>query len=376
MPLLRPRFCIYSHYFEPSIGGIESHTRTLANLLQGSGFSVTVVTRTPGKAANNSAFNVSRKPSLADLIVTLRRSEFVIMQGFNVLVYLVAKAFRKKVVWYHHGYDLSSPGAGFFPTYSGITTAYSQVGGEAWLRVPLWISFALGRAIATHDDNVRHIFTSYFMHHAARLSGALGPANRNSCVLYSPLDSDFLAPFSARTKDYDFLMYGRLNVGKGEDVYLAALDALGDSAGWRAAFFGPCKRPGYIEHLLLAHPKIRDRITYIGTVPHDSVIGVLDRARILVVPSVYEEMFGIVATEGMARGLLVVASRTGGLAEIVEGRGLTFQKGDVKELARKLEAVIERPHAYESLAQIGRDWARSELSAEAYLKKFLDFVYA
>lgn len=53
------------------------------------------------------------------------------------------------------------------------------------------------------------------------------------------------------------------------------------------------------------------------------------------------EPFGLVAAEAIVRGVPVVASLHGGLAEIVEpGRtGLLFPNGDEAELARCLEAV-------------------------------------
>ena len=67
----------------------------------------------------------------------------------------------------------------------------------------------------------------------------------------------------------------------------------------------------------------------------------LRRAHINVVPSRWDEPFGLVTPEGMATGLATVASRTGGTPEIVADAGLLFERGDAEELAAHLERLIE-----------------------------------
>lgn len=63
----------------------------------------------------------------------------------------------------------------------------------------------------------------------------------------------------------------------------------------------------------------------------------LDALDVLVVPSLWDEPFGLVAVEGMARSLPVVVTRSGGLVEIVE-EGVTGFHAD-KETASLREAV-------------------------------------
>jgi glycosyltransferase involved in cell wall biosynthesis len=60
-----------------------------------------------------------------------------------------------------------------------------------------------------------------------------------------------------------------------------------------------------------------------------------------VAPSIWAEPFGLVAIEAIVRGVPVVASLHGGMAEVVEPdrTGLLFPNGDENELARCLEAV-------------------------------------
>ncbi len=66
----------------------------------------------------------------------------------------------------------------------------------------------------------------------------------------------------------------------------------------------------------------------------------LRRAHINVVPSRWDEPFGLVTPEGMASGLATVASRTGGTPEIVADAGFLFERDNAEELAAHLEQLI------------------------------------
>jgi glycosyltransferase involved in cell wall biosynthesis len=59
------------------------------------------------------------------------------------------------------------------------------------------------------------------------------------------------------------------------------------------------------------------KITFTGFASDQDVIDLMSSADVLVVPSIYEP-FGIVALEGMATGVPVVASQVDGLAEIID----------------------------------------------------------
>ncbi len=83
-------------------------------------------------------------------------------------------------------------------------------------------------------------------------------------------------------------------------------------------------------------------ISYLGFVPADDLYA---RADVVVVPSVWQEPLGRVAIEAKAYGLPVVASRAGGLQEVVDhGRtGLLVPPGDAEALRRALSDLIRDP---------------------------------
>jgi glycosyltransferase involved in cell wall biosynthesis len=79
----------------------------------------------------------------------------------------------------------------------------------------------------------------------------------------------------------------------------------------------------------------------LGWVPHDRVSSVYARARAVLVPSVWQEPFGIVGLEALSMGVPVVAWRSGGVAEWHPGEGLG-EWGDVPGLARALGGAVRR----------------------------------
>ncbi|HOJ68105.1 MAG TPA: glycosyltransferase family 4 protein [Candidatus Hydrogenedentes bacterium] len=77
---------------------------------------------------------------------------------------------------------------------------------------------------------------------------------------------------------------------------------------------------------------------------------------VIVVPSVWHEPFGLVAVEAMATGRPVVASRTGGLADIiVDGEtGILVSPGDPEALADAIAKLLSEPETRARMGAAGR----------------------
>ena len=87
-----------------------------------------------------------------------------------------------------------------------------------------------------------------------------------------------------------------------------------------------------------------------------------------IVPSLWEEPFGIVTIEAMMRGTAVIASNHGGGAECVaDGRtGLLFAAGDSEALADAILRLIGNKALCETLGAAGRERALREYSLGKY----------
>ncbi|MDL2076098.1 glycogen synthase [Streptomyces sp. GXMU-J15] len=106
--------------------------------------------------------------------------------------------------------------------------------------------------------------------------------------------------------------------------------------------------------------------------PRPEVIQLLTRAAAFVCPSVYEPL-GIVNLEAMACGTPVVASRVGGIPEVVEDgkTGLLVPVDDDFEdsLARALDAVIGDPEGARAMGEAGRERAVGEFGWDAVARR-------
>ena len=77
-----------------------------------------------------------------------------------------------------------------------------------------------------------------------------------------------------------------------------------------------------------------------GHVGRAELPGVLRQAQIHVVPSRWDEPFGLTTVEGMASGLAVVGSNTGGTPEIIGDDGFLFERDSAAALAAQLERLV------------------------------------
>jgi glycosyltransferase involved in cell wall biosynthesis len=100
-------------------------------------------------------------------------------------------------------------------------------------------------------------------------------------------------------------------------------------------------------------------VVMLGPRPHAHLMAIFRHATAAVVPSIWDEPFGLVALEAMAMGAPVVASRVGGLTDIVEdGRtGLLVPPGDAAALRESLAALLASSDLRNRLGGAGRERA-------------------
>jgi glycosyltransferase involved in cell wall biosynthesis len=130
-------------------------------------------------------------------------------------------------------------------------------------------------------------------------------------------------------------------------------------AGGRTLWGGAVRQEdvgGYDRQVLqvLAAGITAGHVQHLGNVPASQMPAVYAAADILVVPSVWPEAFGLVALEGAASGLPVIASATGGLRETVTPEsGIEVPPGDEDALLAAIRALVDDPARRRRMGEAG-----------------------
>lgn len=123
------------------------------------------------------------------------------------------------------------------------------------------------------------------------------------------------------------------------------------------------------------HPAVRadDDASFVMTRSPAELATFYRGARMLVVPSVWPETFGIVAAEAMGHGIPVVVSRTGGLQHsVVDGEsGLLAEPGNVQDLADKIGRVWRDEALARRLGAAARLRAEQRFGHDAHFDRLM-----
>lgn len=115
---------------------------------------------------------------------------------------------------------------------------------------------------------------------------------------------------------------------------------------------------------------LKDRVEFSGWLGHSEVARHLASCRMLVVPSIWPEPFGIIGLEAMAWAKPVVAFDSGSIsAWLRDGQnGFLVPRLDVSVLAEKIDQLLNHPSLAIRLGQRGREIVRSEFTIARHVK--------
>ena len=158
-----------------------------------------------------------------------------------------------------------------------------------------------------------------------------------------------------------FIYFGRISPEKGIPQLLSAFKlfrALGHETDLRIIGDGPDREFVETISLLLG---IEKNVTFIRWLDAKALNAEIAASRAVIVPSVWQEPFGLVAIEAMSQARPVIFSKVGALPEVLgpDGHcGIGFESGD---LARLVSAMVElhlNPSVAESMGAHGRERAK------------------
>lgn len=360
---LEPRVLLLAETYHPVLGGGEKHTRSLALGLVRSGFRVDVVTRRSsedlaaleddggvtihrvGAPGTGRSKKFGMVPAAYRRARRLARESDVLMNGGTRVLALPA---RLAVAGTRCGLVLR-------PELNGELDGSLALWGRKASRLERRAAFGLARArnamlsrvdavvaisLAIAEEAVTAGFDAPKVHliphgiDMAEYAPAASPAAKASLRRALGLPAD-------RT----LVTYtGRLIRGKGLETLFAAARSLADIESAHFVLVGSgAGQVISIEDALRAEaaadPALAGRVTFTGRV--ENVAAYLQASDLFAFPTL-DEALGMSAVEAQACGLPAVASRTGGVPDVVEDgvTGLLVTPGDAGDLAAGLRRLL------------------------------------
>ena len=324
----------YSTVFAPSVGGIETLVETLCRQFVALGHEVTVATETQGAA--DMPFPVARRPGRGRIRELLTWCDVHVQANVSLKAAWVWLVAPRKTIYQHN--NVYQRDDGTKRVVDRLKTALAHA--------------TPGIAVSTYT--------------AARTGAEHVILNAYDDATFGP------APEWAE-KDRDLVFLGRLVSQKGCDTLIDALGRLaarGHRPGLKVVGDGPDREALARQS---AEAGVADQVTFQGKLTGRALAAELARHRVMVVPSRYEEPFGIVALEGLASGCVPVVSERGGLKDAIGGHGFTFPNGDAAALADRLEEVLrdmEAAHRRLDGVDAHLSQCRARAVAENYIAVF------
>jgi glycogen(starch) synthase len=307
------RLALFCNDYWPTIGGVQTAVRGLAQALRRRGHEPLILTCQPGNCP--AAEQVDGIP--------VRRFKWSLRprSTFPVRAWLVRRQVRQAV--------LDWKADALYVHFVTVSALY------AWdcariAAVPLLLSFrgndAIGiasRSLATRrvyaaltgaaDAN---LFCSRWLEGVARAAPWFrGRPTRIGVLADAVVVDPRTAPDIPEAASYVFAA-GRMVRKKGFDLLLRAWVALGSRVEVPLWLAGDGPERAGLERLA-GELRLGSRLRFLGPISHPDLLGLLERAALCVVPS-REEPYGIVVVEAQALGVPVVATAVDNLPELIE----------------------------------------------------------
>ncbi len=181
-------------------------------------------------------------------------------------------------------------------------------------------------------------------------ASAQNGSQRQSTDFLGELDGDVRVDLAPLLEDDDkpfVLFVGDIRPEKGVEVLAAAMRQLQAQGNETPLVI--------VGERMTSSIDLPDNTIEVGHVDNNVVQQLWRSATVGVIPSQWPEPFGLVAVEAMAAGCPIVASRVGGLAEILaDGRADLVEPGDPNALAGAIHRLLDDPERRRQLSTLAK----------------------
>lgn len=300
------KILLFSYYFHPDIGGIESISKMLAGYFTNVGHEVHILTKTKSKGQVNFPFEVIRNPSFLIVLKELRWADIV------------------------------------FENNPCFSMSYPNF----LMRKPSVISLQTWLETLQGEYDTRQKLKHRLLKNAKKVvacSQAISKSFNDAVVIPNPYNGKLFRVKKEIEKTKDFIFLGRLVSDKGADMAIKALHQVLQDFDTNITIVGDGDEMPALKKLV-QQLGLQYQVRFAGSLQGEELVDCLNEHRFLVAPSVWKEPFGIVALEGLACGCIPIVSDGGGLPEAAGGNGMVFKRGNVDELAACMMKALQTTH--------------------------------
>nr|WP_237716521.1 glycosyltransferase family 4 protein [Alicyclobacillus hesperidum] len=210
----------------------------------------------------------------------------------------------------------------------------------------------------------------------SRVLSHVSPSRK--ALVYNGLDVSVYSPSSGIRggEKISILLYGRIIRWKGYDIAINALSMISVNVRSRltCSVVGDCSDPVYYAELveLVRDLGLHDIVRFGPSVPREHVPVLLDSADVVIHSAVNPDPLPTVVLEAMAKGKVVIASRVGGVPEIIEDgvSGYTVPPDNPQELAKLIERVVSQINSSYSVGKAARERILDVFSIDKKVERF------
>lgn len=187
--------------------------------------------------------------------------------------------------------------------------------------------------------------------------------------------------YGIQTEDIVIMFCGRITPEKGIKELMQAFEQMKNRETAKLLLvgsknFGVKEKSDFEQELKQIAQQLGDKVIFTGFVHNDNLYKMHQISDIAVIPSVWEEAFGLVVVEAMASGLPVITTQSGGIPEIVKDKSaIVLERDDqlVTNLSGKLDLLVQDKQLREELGKRGE--MRAEyFSNKVFFERFVEVV--
>lgn len=327
------RILIASRQFAPSIGGIETVVRLLAEEFKALGHEVRIVTSTPS-SNDNYSFKVVRIKNEIELLTHVWWASVVIQPNISLKYIWPCFLLGKKVIITHQQWYLGKNGK-------------------------IRLLDRLKRWLASYTKNIV-------------ISRSIGDhLGCPSVVVPNPYDHKQFYKDKEIERRTSVVCVARLVSDKGVDILLKAIKLLENSAP-ECSIIGDGPERIKLEKLSI-DLGISRKVKFHGALQGSALRNELNHHNLIIIPSRHGEPFGIVALEGIACGCVAIGTEGGGLQEAIGNCGIIVPREDEKSLANAIKELLDNSEALIRYLKLANNHLEKHSSTEI-AKRYLEII--